>query len=233
METNMSSRIVVVTGARGRLGRLVSERLLQSGAAVAALDVVPPDDLPAGAIPIGADLADEGDVAEAFTRIEDDLGAPTGLVHTVGMWDGAPLTATTLDAWERVLRVNLTSTFLCFREAARAMRRAGSGGRLVAIASRQGVERGPAEQGGYAASKAGVMRLVEAAAAEYASEGITACAIAPSMILFGDEDHGTRGVPASAIVDLCIYLCGDGGLVHNGSVLRAYGDSPAPLTAGV
>jgi NAD(P)-dependent dehydrogenase (short-subunit alcohol dehydrogenase family) len=224
METDLSDGIVVVTGARGRLGRLVSERLLQAGASVAALDVVPPDDLPEGAIPIGADLADEGDVAEAFSRIEEELGTPTGLVHTVGMWDGAPLTATTLDAWERVLRVNLTSTFLCFREASRAMRRAGSGGRLVAIASRQGADRSPAEQGAYAASKAGVMRLVEAAAAEYASEGITACAIAPSTILFGDEDHGSRGVRASAIVDLCLYLCGDGGPVHNGTVLRTYGD---------
>ena len=222
--SDLSDAVVVVTGGRGRLGRLVTERLLAAHARVAALDLVPPDDLPTGATPIGADLADEGAVADAFARIGAEIGAPAALVHTVGMWEGAPLTSTTLDAWERLIRVNLTSTFLCFREAARVMRRARAGGRLVAIASRQGADGAPAEQGAYSASKAGVIRLVESAAAEYRAEGITATAIAPSSMLFGDEDHDSRGVPAGRVADLCVYLCGAGGPVHNGSVLRSYGD---------
>jgi NAD(P)-dependent dehydrogenase (short-subunit alcohol dehydrogenase family) len=224
MPPDLSAAVVVVTGGRGRLGHAVVARLLAAGATVAALDLVPPDDLPEGAVPIGADLADEEAVGAAFARIEAEVGVPTALVHTVGMWDGAPLTATTLEAWERVLRVNLTSAFLCFREAARAMRRAGDGGRLVAIASRQGADGAPAEQAAYAASKAGVVRLVEATAAEYAAEGITAAAVAPSSILFGDEGEGARGVRAEAVADLCVYLCGPGGAVHSGTVLRAYGD---------
>jgi NAD(P)-dependent dehydrogenase (short-subunit alcohol dehydrogenase family) len=221
----LGGRVVVLTGARGRLGRIVAERLAAAGARVAALDVVPPDGLPAGVTAFGADLADEGEVAEAFQRVATEVGAPYALVHTIGMWDGSPLTATTLDAWERMIRVNLTSTFLCFREAARAMRRAHAGGRLVAIASRQGADGAPAEQGAYAASKAGVIRLVEASAAEYAAEGITAAAVAPSTMLFGDEGDGARGVPAERVADLCVYLCGAGGAVHNGAVLRAYGDA--------
>jgi NAD(P)-dependent dehydrogenase (short-subunit alcohol dehydrogenase family) len=223
-QQNLGRAVVVVTGARGRLGRIVAEHLAAAGARVAALDLVPPDDLPAGIAAFGADLADEGEVAEAFERVTSQVGLPYGLVHTIGMWDGAPLTATTLDAWERIIRVNLTSTFLCFREAARGMRRASAGGRLVAIASRQGVDRGPAEQGAYAASKAGVVRLVESASAEYAAEGITAVGIAPSTLLFGDEAEGARGVPATSVADLCVYLCGAGGSIHNGTVLPAYGD---------
>ncbi|HLA63143.1 MAG TPA: SDR family NAD(P)-dependent oxidoreductase [Rhodothermales bacterium] len=224
MKTDLSDSVVVVTGASGRLGRVVVAHLRAAGAAVAALDLVPPDDAGDGVLPVGADLADEGAVAEAFARVEAELGTPTALVHTVGMWAGAPLTATPLDAWERVLRVNLTSTFLCFREAARLMRRSGQGGRLVALASRQGADAAPAQQAGYAASKAGVVRLVEASAAEYAVDGIAAAAIAPSTILFGDEGEDARGVTAEVVASLCAYLCGPGGPVHSGTVLRAYGN---------
>lgn len=221
---DLTGAVAVVTGAGGRLGPVVVRRLREAGARVAALDLVLPDDVGEGVLPVAADLADEAAVAEAFARVEAELGAPAALVHTVGMWAGAPLTATPLDAWERVLRVNLTTAFLCVREAARLMRRAGRGGRLVAFSSRQGADGAPAEEAAYAAAKAGVVRLVEAAAAEYAADGITAAAIAPSTILFGDEEAGATGVTAEALADLCAYLCGPGGAVHNGAVLRAYAD---------
>lgn len=96
------------------------------------------------------------------------------------------------------------------------------GGRLVAVASGQGADGGVAEQGPYSAAKAGVVRLVEAVAAEQDGR-ITAVAVAPSMILFGGEEPGTRGVSVEAIADLCVYLAGEGGGIHNGEVLRAYG----------
>lgn len=223
MQPDLTGSVAVVTGARGRLGRLVVRRLLEDGTRVAALDLVPPDDLPAGALALGADLADERAVAGALARVAREVGPPTALVHTVGMWNGGPLVETGLETWERVMRVNLTSAFLCFREAARVMLAGGRGGRLVGIASRQGADRAPAEQAAYAASKAGVVRLVEAMAAEYAGRGITAAAIAPSSILFGDEGPEVKGVAAEAVAELCAYLCGPGGAVHSGTVVRAYG----------
>jgi NAD(P)-dependent dehydrogenase (short-subunit alcohol dehydrogenase family) len=119
-----------------------------------------------------------------------------------------------------VLSVNLTSTFLCFREGVRHFRRHG-GGRLVALASRQGAEGGVPEQAAYAASKAGVIRLVEATAKEYGGEGISASAVAPSMILFGGQQG--KGVSAERIAGLCAYLASEAGAIHTGTVLRAYG----------
>ncbi|MFN3596651.1 MAG: SDR family NAD(P)-dependent oxidoreductase [Rubricoccaceae bacterium] len=222
--TDLSALTVVVTGAGGRLGRVLVRHLAETcGARVAALDLAPPAALPEGARGFGADLGDEAAVAEAFDAVAAALGTPHALVHTVGMWDGAPLAETALADWNRMLRVNLTSTFLCFREAVRRMRAAGTSGRLVALASMQGADRGVAQQAAYAASKAGVVRLVEATAAEYAEAGITAAAVAPSMILFGDEPEGTRGVAAADVAALCAHLCGNGGAVHAGTVLRAYG----------
>ena len=216
--TDLTGRLVLVTGAGGRLGRVLVAQLAAAGATVAALDRHPSDDLPERAFAVEADATDEGSVARAFSAVEERAGVPWSVIHTVGMWDGGPLAETGLDAWQRVLDVNLTSAFVTVREAVRRM----DAGRVVAIASRQGADRAPAQQAAYAASKAGVVRLVEAASAEH--DAIAAVAVAPSMILFGGEEPGTGGVSAEAVADLCVYLCGDGGRVHDGATLRAYGD---------
>lgn len=217
---DLSGHVVVVTGAQGRLGRVVARHLAEAGARVAGLDRAAHD---VGDLSVVADVTDEAAVADAFARVAADLGEPDGLVHTVGMWAGAPFAETTLDAWRTVLAVNLTSTFVVFREAVRRMRASGHTGRLVALASGQGADKGVAEQAAYSASKAGVVRLVESVAAEYRADEVSAAAVAPSMILFGDEEEGTRGVEADEVARLCVTLCGSAGGVHSGSVLRAYG----------
>lgn len=219
---------VVVTGAGGRLGRLVAERLVAAGAAVAAVDRSAPH--VEGALGIAADLADERSTAAAFDRVHEALGVPRALVHTVGTWDGAPFADTTLDAWEAVLRTNLTTAFVCLREAVRRMQADGGGGAVVAIASGQGADRGVAQQAAYSASKAGVIRLVEAVAAEYGAStrgerGIAAVAVAPSTLLFGAEPAGTPGVAAADVAALCVRLCGPEAHVHAGATLRAYGSA--------
>ncbi len=216
----IENTVVAVTGAGGRLGTVITRKLVDAGAMVAAIDVRPMDGIPDGASSFVADLTDETSVAATLGKIEDDLGPLNGLIHTVGMWGGAPFAETKLDEWEMMLDVNLTTTFLCFREAVRRMK--GRGGHLVAIASRQGADGGVAEQGPYSAAKAGVVRLVESVAAEYNGR-ITAAAVAPSMILFGDEDEDAKGVSVEAIADLCVYLADGGGTIHNGQVLRTFG----------
>ena len=217
---DLTGRVVVVTGAAGRLGRVVTGALKAAGAEVAGLDRRAHD---VGALSLEADVADEAGAADALERVARELGEPAGLVHTVGMWAGSPFAETTLEAWRTVLEVNLTSTFLVFRAAVRRMLGAGRGGRLVALASGQGADRGVAEQAAYSASKAGVVRLVESVAAEFRDHEVSAAAVAPSMILFGDEPEGTRGVEVEEVAALCVALCGPAGAVHNGSVLRAYG----------
>ena len=211
----------LVTGAGGRLGRLVAERLVAGGAAVAALDRTAPD--VAGALGLAADLADEASTAAAFDRAEQEMGTPGALVHAVGTWDGGPFAKTELAAWEAVMRTNLTTAFVCVRAAVRAMLAAGRGGSVVLVASGQGADRGVAQQGAYSAAKAGVIRLAEAVAAEHRADGIAVVVVAPSTLLFGAEPDGTAGVSAAAVADLCVRLCGPEALVHSGATLRAYG----------
>ena len=225
MKTNLTGKTIVLTGAFGRLGRILTRRLIADGATVAGLDartadpVVNSDRLHL----FKADLTDEASVNEAFDAVRDAVGPADGLIHTVGMWSGQPFAETSLDDWETMLQVNLTSAFLCFRAAVRQMEASGSNaGRLVGIASKQGADRGVAEQAAYSASKAGVVRLVEAVAAEYAEAGITAAAVAPSTILF---DGSGDGVSAEQVAAVCAYLCTDEGAAHNGSVVRTFGSA--------
>ena len=222
MASLLSDRIVIVTGAGGRLGRLIVRDLVAAGARVAALDREAPTGLPDAVLALAADVTQEPATVSAWDQVASTLGTPNALVHAVGMWGGAPLAETTLDAWRTVLDVNLTSAFLAFREAARRMT---DGGRLVAVASGQGADRGVAEQAAYSAAKAGIVRLVEATAAEHADRGLTAVAVAPSTLLFGDEPAAAAGVSADDVAALCVRLCGPEGAVHTGATLRAYGSA--------
>ncbi|MEO0558108.1 MAG: SDR family oxidoreductase [Bacteroidota bacterium] len=214
---DLTGRIIIVTGASGRLGRVVVRQLEAAGARVAALDR---EEGTNGALALAIDVTDEASVQTAFDTIEAELGMPDGLVHTVGMWKGEPFAETSMESWDTVLRVNLTSTFLMFREAVRRM---SNGGRLVGITSGQGADGGVAKQAAYSASKAGVMRVVESVAAEYSGSGLTAVALAPSTILFGDEDSDAEGVPVEEVASWCVRLCGPDAETLNGQVVRAYG----------
>ncbi len=218
---NLGEAVVVITGASGRLGARMMQRFADHGATVVVIDRNPdrlPGDLPAQVF--RANVTDETETVAVFQEIGQRFGHIDALIHSVGMWAGKPFLETSLDDWELIMRVNLTSTVLCFREAARLMQ--GRGGRLIGIASGQGADKGRAKQAGYSASKAGVIRVVEAVAGEFAGTGITAHAIAPSAILF-DEAPDQKGVPVSDFVDLAVYLCSPAGASLNGATLRAYG----------
>lgn len=218
---DLTGRIVVVTGAAGRLGRVVADQLEAAGARVAGVDRDASG--AGGALTVVADVTDERSTAEAFDAVEEGLGTPDAVIHAVGMWDGRPFAETSLEAWRAVMDVNLTSAFVVFREAVRRMQAGNVPGHLVGVASGQGVDRGLAEQAAYSASKAGVLRLVESIAAEHRDAEITATVVAPSLILFGDEPDDARGVDVAEVAGLCVTLCGPAGTIHNGSVMRAYG----------
>lgn len=222
MEGQLKGFDVLVTGAAGRLGRVVTATFEEAGARVVGADADP-----SGAVVDRChkvDLTDDASVARLFAGLIDEGVSLRAVVHTVGMWDGRPFHETEADRWKLVMDVNLTSTFLVFREAVRYRDRVGlkEPMRLIAFASGQGADRGQAKQSAYSASKAGVMRLVESLADEYADDGITAHAIAPSMILFdGMEDK--KGIPVQDVANLCLILAGPAGEAVNGAVVRAYG----------
>jgi 2-hydroxycyclohexanecarboxyl-CoA dehydrogenase len=213
----IEGRVALVTGGSRGIGRCIAETLRDQGAHVASGDI--DTEAIAGVLAVSLDVSSEPSVDEAFTRIEAELGPVELLVLNAGILSKASLEDTTSEDWRRTLEVNLTGPFLCARRAVTRMREAGYG-RIVAIGSSAGITgagAAPPALSAYAASKAGVMALAKSIALEYAAHGITANALAPTLIdtgmLASVPDDFRRVIPVGRygrpeeIAALTAFLC--------------------------
>jgi NAD(P)-dependent dehydrogenase (short-subunit alcohol dehydrogenase family) len=223
-----TERHVVVTGGTGALGTAVVTRLVASGAhchvtwlfdreianfahrASCALHHV--------------DCGDETEVSAFYAS----LPRVDASIHLVGGFEMAPLEGTTLEAFERMFRLNARTAFLCSREAVRRMRAVGGGGRIVNVAARPAVE----PTGGmiaYAVSKAAVAALTRALAEEVRPEGILVNAILPSIIdtpanrsAMPNADHDAWPKPAD-LAETIEFLASPENRVTSGALVPVYG----------
>jgi NAD(P)-dependent dehydrogenase (short-subunit alcohol dehydrogenase family) len=171
------------------MGLGIARRLADAGDRVALLDLdgdaaaAAADELTrAGATALAAkvDVTDRGGVDDAFARVRAELGPVEILVTSAGFDEFRPFAEITVDAWERMLAVNLTGTFHCIQAAIPDML-AGGWGRIVTISS-SSAQSGTARMAHYVASKGGVIGLTKALAVEYAPHGITVNTIPPGFI---------------------------------------------------
>src|SRR5437879_8238768 len=160
---DFKGRTAIVTGGLQGIGAAIARRLEGSGATVRVWDLAAKKD------PV--DVSDAAAVERATAKALADLGKIDVLVNNAGI---AGLNVATADypveEWERVLRVNLTSQFLCCRAVAPHMVKAGYG-RIVNIASIAGKEGNP-NAVAYSASKAGVISLTKSLGKELAQSGV-------------------------------------------------------------
>src|SRR5215469_14755294 len=125
---DLAGRKAIVTGGSGALGAAIAARLRASGAAVANLDAVaPPREAGADAdaepdLFCGCDVTDAAAVEAAVDRSLAVFGRLDILVNNAGIaGEEAPIAATSVEAWRRVLDVNLTGAFICCRAVLPAM----------------------------------------------------------------------------------------------------------------
>jgi len=187
---DLSGKGAVVTGGAVGIGQGIALRLAEAGAGVTVADV----DLKAAgetakqieakggrAKPIHADVSSAADAEKVVRAAVDAFGSLDILVNNAGIQIPATFLDTSEESWERVVDVNLKGVLLCSQAAARAMIKAGHGGKIINIASAAALTPSKGHTA-YSASKAGVISLTKSMAQELAAHRILVNAVAPGGI---------------------------------------------------
>ena len=189
MTDGPATRVAIVTGAASGIGLAIAERLAADGHPVAIFDRNEEAGTAAAAkisadggtaLAVTVDVAEPEQIAAGVARVVAELGPPTVLVNNAGIEGFDPFLSITLEKWERLLRVNLTGTFLCCQAVVPHMVEAGWG-RIVNISS-SSAQGGQSLMTHYVSSKAGMIGLTKALALELGPKGITVNTIPPGFI---------------------------------------------------
>ncbi|KEA63233.1 3-oxoacyl-[acyl-carrier protein] reductase [Marinobacterium lacunae] len=194
----LKDKVIVITGGGRGLGRAMALELAAKGAKLALVDLNQADldetigmcvDKGVEARGYVVDISEEAEVEKLFSDIVADLGTLNGLVNNAGITrdglfvkakDGQIVGKMSKENWDLVIKVNLTGTFLCGREAAAKMIELGTEGCIINISS---ISRsGNMGQTNYTATKAAVEAMAVTWAKELARYGIRAASIAPGYI---------------------------------------------------
>jgi NAD(P)-dependent dehydrogenase (short-subunit alcohol dehydrogenase family) len=252
--TGLDGKVAVVTGA-GRMrsiGRPIAVELARAGCDVVLTGTgrpperYPDDEKAAGwcdidsvadevralgrrALPVVSDVSDPTAVDALANQVIDELGRVDIIVNNAGAARGedrVPVVDLAIDAWRKVIDVNLNGTFYMSRAFGRHLVEQGEGGSIVNISSIGG-KMMAARTAAYAASKAGIHALTCAMASELGPNGVRVNAICPGIIDTYRLDDVPRGQPFDDLVArnvplrragrgedvawMTVYLCSDQG----------------------
>jgi len=184
LETGLSGRVALVTGAANGIGRATAELLASEGARLVLSDndAEGLEALELEGLRITADLSQRADVERVLAAVAEQFGRLDVLIHCAGIYRIAPLPEVTDDEWERVIDVNLRSSFLLAQGAIAVMREHGDG-RIVLFGSYAARTGGLRAGAPYAASKAGVEGLTRHLAAYAGPLGVRVNCIHPGFII--------------------------------------------------
>ena len=242
--TDAHAKVALVTGASGGIGRAVALRLARDGFAVvlnyagnaASAESAVAEITAAGghAFAVKADVTDAAAVERLFQETLGAFGRVDVVVNSAGIMPLGPIADSSLDAFDRIIAINLRGTFLVLSQAARHV---AAGGRIIAFSSSVVAKSLPG-YGPYIASKAGVEGLVRVLANELRGREISVNPVAPGpvateLFLKGKTEAQIEQFKKLAplerlgrtedIVPVVSFLAGPEGGWVNAQVLRANG----------
>jgi len=205
---DLRGQVALVTGGSSGLGRATALALATAGADVAVmargsadLEQTAEQVRSSGvrACEVVVDLADAAAIEPAVQRVRSELGRVNVLVNAAGSDVPGPVAELDVDAWDRVLAVNLRASFLLARAVWRDMQTNG-GGTIVNVSSVAG-RRGWANAAAYCAAKFGLTGLTQVLAAEGRRDHIRACVLYPGAMdtswgVWTPEDRTNSGPQA-------------------------------------
>ena len=231
----MNNRVVVITGAAGGVGRVVTKAWLGSGAQVLAVDASDRHHEAlreyvgetSNLVTAAADLSTEAGAASMVSRARDSFGVPDTLVHLVGGFTMGPITDdAAFSDLQTMLRLNLETSFHCFRAMVPAFRQRG-GGWIVAMGSKV-VAAPPAKVAAYSASKAALVAMALSMSEELKPEGIHINIIQAATIDtpanradMGDK-AAEKWVRPEDVAEATLFLCSEKASSSYGATLELY-----------
>lgn len=247
---SLEDKVAIVTGGGNGIGKAMAIDLARAGAqiviaekdhAIAESAVKEIQGLNRRAAPAAVNVLDSAQVDELMSVTVDKFGKIDILINNVGgtgQSKRTPIDEMDEAVWDRIIELNLKSTFLCTRAAAKVMKKQKSGN-IINIASSAGLRAYPG-QPPYGAAKAALMNFTQSMAVQLAPYNIRVNAIAPGTIVtasaayLGDRDDSAkkRGTPlgrAGRVEDLtpaAIFLASDASNYITGVTIEVTGGPP-------
>jgi NAD(P)-dependent dehydrogenase (short-subunit alcohol dehydrogenase family) len=229
----LDSKVIVITGASGGVGSVVSRMVGAAGAKLALWDrsAEPMEDVDCGdaeVIRVVADITDPESVSAAVHKTADHYGRIDALMHIAGGFAmPGPVHEGHLDVWQKMMALNATGVYITAGAVAEYMVQQGIQGSISIIAAR-GAQAGGKHSAAYAASKSAAVRVMESMAAELREARVRVNALSPSIVdtpanrdAMGEEKADLWVAPAE-IANTLIFLASDKASAITGTNVGIY-----------
>jgi NAD(P)-dependent dehydrogenase (short-subunit alcohol dehydrogenase family) len=180
MPGRLEGKVCVITGAASGIGADTARLFAEEGGRVVGVDIRAGAE---GELLLEADVSDEDQVREMYERTRKEMGRIDVLFNNAGISpdDDVSVLDTSLEAWQRVQDVNLTSVFLCCKHGIPHLLDSG-GGSVINTASFVAVMGAATSQISYTASKGGVLALSRELGVEFGKKGVRVNALCPGPV---------------------------------------------------